>query len=288
MLDARRSALLRPSIVQHALTIFAVVVAAGCNVGDKPDSESGKDWEQAGAQELFLDKLVDDYLDFEEGDSTDWKFFKVRTRGLLELTIYWDNKDVGSTVNVRDRFGVLKQSRNHSSELEKDQIDMRVEAGTYFVEFKSGKGASVYTVEARFQAFDYKPSDDVAPEAVPVGGDLLGDPLMDPEPIAQPTGRRRRPRGRRPARAPAAGKTVGATITRVVPRKGGSVIYLNRGREHGLAQGQTGYIVMIGGKRLPKGLVKLRKVRARSSEAVTKARPGNIADNRTVRIRVEE
>jgi hypothetical protein len=65
------------------------------------------------------------------------------------------------------------------------------------------------------------------------------------------------------------------------------VIYLNRGREHGLSQGQTGYIVMIGGKRLPKGSVKLRKVRARSAEAVTKARPGNIADNRTVRIQVE-
>lgn len=273
--------------MQRIIPVAILLAVAGCNVGDKPDSESGKDWEQAGAQELFLDKLVDDYLDYEEGDSTDWKFFKIKTRGLLELTVYWDNKNVGSTVNVRDKFGVLKQSRSHSSELEKDQIDMKVDPGTYFVEFSTAKGASVYTVEASFQPFDYKPSDDVAPEAVPVGGDLLGDPLPDPEPIVRNNKRRRR-NGRRPQPRPAAAKTIGATITRVVPKKGGSVIYLNRGQQHGLVEGQTGYIVMIGGKKLPNGGVKLRKVRARSSEATTKARSGSIADHRTVRIRVEE
>lgn len=272
------------------LIVAALLLVLGCNVGDKPDSASGKDWEQAGAQELYLDKLTDDYLDYSEGDNTDWKFFKIRTRGLLALTVYWDNKNVGSTINVRDRFGVLKSSRAHSSELEKDKIDMRVEPGTYFVEFKSAKGASVYTVEAAFQAFDYKPSDDVAPEAVPVGGDLLGDPLPDPEPLAERPRRRRGGGGGRPRpTAKPSRSSIGATITRVVSSKGGSVIYLNRGSDHGLQVGQTGNIIMVGGqKQLPKGAVRIRKVRARSAEATTKARPGNIADHRTVRVWVEE
>jgi len=272
--------------VNRNTLIVGALLATACNVEDKPDSASGEDWEQAGALELYLDKLTDDYLDFEEGDSTDWKYFKIKNRGLLELTVYWDNKHVSSTINVRDRFRVLQQSRAHSSELEKDRIDMRVEPGTYFVEFSTTKGASVYTVEAAFQAFDYAPSDDVAPEAIPLGGDLLGEPLPDPEPIAERPRRRARRGTKRRAPKARSRKSVGATITRIVKKKRGSVIYLNRGKDDGLYVEQKGQI-MAGGKHLRDGQVIIRRVRARSAEAVTNASPGRIADNRRVLLWVQ-
>jgi hypothetical protein len=283
-----------PSFARWAL-LGAIVVAfgfgalgtAGC--GDvKPDSASGEDFERAGAQELFLDKLTDDYLDAEEGDNTDWKFFKIRSRGILELTIYWDNKNVKSVIDVRDRFGVLIDSRRHSPELEKDRLDLKVEPGTHFVRLASEAGASVYTIEARFQSFDFKASDEATPEAIE------DDPLADltpppsdvrPEVAPRPTGRRRPSGGgggrvREPA--PATGG-LEARITRVLPLPSGqgSVIYLNKGTEDGIQQGWRGEILGLNAKQA----LEVREASPKFSKATTRATPGEIAHRRSVLIR---
>ncbi len=265
-------------------TLWGCALLSGCGGGEvKPDSASGEDFERAGAQELFLDKLTDDYIDAEAGDNTDWKFFKIRQRGILELTIYWDQKRVGSIIDVRDRFGVLIDSRRHSAELEKDKMDLKVEPGTHFVRLFTDRGKSVYTIEAKFQPFDYKATDDAIPEA------MEDDPLAelgDPRPVerrrsARPTGRRAPPT-RRGAPAPS-GPTVDARITRVVNGPGGgAILYLNAGEADGLKVGQTGFVTGLGPT---EGAFRIVKVGRKFATAQTRAKPSTIAHRRQVKVR---
>lgn len=276
----------------HRLMFFAAALVACGDLEVKPDSASGPDFERAGAQQLFLDKLVDDYLDAEAGDSTDWKYFKIRSRGILELTIYWDNKNVKSEIEVRDRFGVLIDSRSHKPELEKDRLDLRVEPGTHFLRLYSAKGASVYTMEAKFQAFDHKAETDVIPEAEPIGGDLLGDPLPMEDPIPMAADARPRPARRggarpapptpRPAAAPSGG--IRGTIVRLTPgpQKKGTVLTINRGVDDGLARGQTGAILDDNGSPLTGGSFTVTNVGKKRSSAKTNIPPGVIAHRRGV------
>lgn len=277
----------------------------------KPDSASGKDFERAGAQQLFLDKLQDDYISANEGDNTDWKFFKVQEKGFLKLTVFWDDhKDVKSVIDIRDRFGALLDSRRHSSELEKDVIDLRVEPGTHFVRLNTGKGKSVYTIEAVFQPFDYEPGggDDARPIAVS-GSDLLGEGVPDdirpdvaPADDARPRTRRTRPRRTTPRRTRTrtktgggggdagptlSGRTVSATITRIVsgPRKKGAFLTINRGSKDGIISGAKGCILKASGGCFANVIVK--KVGQSGAKAFTIARPNEIADRRRVKISVQ-
>lgn len=268
----------------RGLALVLVMLWMSACGSSQPDWNSGDDFERAGAQELFLDKLTDDYVDAEGGDHTDWKYFKVRSRGILELTVYWDNKHVESNIDVRDRFGVLIASRKHSPELEKDKLDLRVEPGTHFVRLSTEKGASVYTIEASFQPFDYKASDEATPEAIE------DDPLADlhaPPPMERPTSRpaavRSRPSGAAPRpqqpAAPAAGR-LEARITRVLPLPDGqgAVLYLNKGTDDGIQQGWRGEIIGLNVKQA----LEVREASPKFSKATTRATPGEIAHRRSV------
>lgn len=289
-------------------TVFILIAvglsAAGCGPAEiRPDSASGKDFERAGAQQLFFDKLQDDYLSASEGDSTDWYFFKVQEKGFLKLTIFWDNhKTIKSVIDIRDRFGALLDTRRHSSEVEKDIIDLRVEAGTHFVRLNTEKGKSVYTIEAIFTPFDFNPTDDDRPEAVG-GTDLLEENVPDdirPDPVgatarragrgARRGGTRRGKRTTRPKTGGGgglSGRTVSASITRVVsgPRKKGSFITLNRGSKHGIVSGASGCILKASGGCFANIIIK--KVGQSGARAFTMARPNEIADRRRVKIQVQ-
>lgn len=291
-------------------TVFILIAVglstAGCGSTEiRPDSASGKDFERAGAQQLFFDKLQDDYLSAPEGDNTDWYFFKVQEKGILQLTIFWDDhKIVKPVIDVRDRFGALLDTRQHSSEVEKDKIELRVRAGTHFVRLNTKKGKSVYTIEAIFDPFDHDPDDDDRPEPMR-GNDLLGENVPDdirPDPIgAGATARRgaRRGgtrRGKRTTRPKAgggggggglSGRTVSASITRVVsgPRKKGSFITLNRGSKHGIVSGASGCILKASGGCFANIIIK--KVGQSGARAFTMARPNEIADRRRVKIQVQ-
>ncbi len=277
--------------MRAALPLFALALAAaGCgDVEIKPDSRSGPDFERGGALQLFPDKLTDDYVDAEAGDNTDFKFVKVADKGFLTLTVYWDNKRVQSTVNVRDRFGVLLASRAHSPELEKDVIELRVEPGTHFIELRADKGASVYTIEAIFQRFDHNPEDDVRPEAVGLGEDLLAAPIPEAVPIEpRPRARGGRPSGTRPApqpRRPRATAPAGipATIVRLLPaRGGGATIHLNRGESHGIAKGMGGYVLDDNGKKLQGSDFSITQASGKRAQAVTRLSVGQIGTKRRV------
>ncbi|MCB9529602.1 MAG: hypothetical protein H6701_14640 [Myxococcales bacterium] len=272
--------------------LFVAVLLGACSTEDtvKPDAASGDDAERGHAQELFLDKLTDDFLDAEGGDATDWKFFKIRDKGILTLTVYWDNKDVRSIIDVRDRFGALLDSRRHSSELEKDKLELRVEPGTHFVRLFTEKGESVYTIEAVFQRFDHTPSDDVRPVAT--SGDLLGDPLGgDPRPRAKPRGRRGggTPRPRPQPTNDGAGEMTSARIVRLLPSASGrgTIITIDKGTENGVTVGSTGHIVDDDGSALKGGTLRVIDAREKTSRAETELSRNNIAHRRRVRVRVQ-
>ncbi len=269
--------------------LLAGLLTGGCgNVELRPDHASGKDFERAGAKQLVLKKLTDDYIDATVGDNTDWKFLKIPDRGILELVIYWDNKDVRSVIDVRDRFGALLDSRRHSNEIDKDQMDLKVEPGTHFIRLNTQNGASVYTIEATFQRFDHNPNDDVTPEAIPLGDDLLGE--NDPLPIA--TGRRpRRARGgktRRP-RAQARTRVLDGTITRVVGgrKKDTIVLTLNLGERDGLRAGQRGHVLDNRGKPIKGSRFSIKSVKEKRSKAVVRLTRGQLANRRSVQVFVE-
>ena len=292
---------------------LALSVLTGCGSTEiKPDSASGKDFERAGAQQLFFDKLKDDFLSAPEGDNTDWLFFKVQEKGFLKLTIFWDDhKDVQSIIDIRDRFGALLDSRRHSSEVEKDQIDLRVESGTHFVRLHTKKGKSVYTIEGIFTPFDFNPTDDDRPVAA-AGGDLLEEGMPDdirPDPVGSGGGSARRGgrRGgrtgggggaRRPKRgggggasggggSAMSGKTVGASIVRVLsgPRKKGAFLTLNRGSKHGVTRGAKGCILKASGACFATIIIK--EVGGSAAKAYTTSRPNEIADRRRVKIQIQ-
>ncbi|MCB9549545.1 MAG: hypothetical protein H6706_27390 [Myxococcales bacterium] len=289
------------------------LLLGGC--GDleiRPDSASGKDADRSGAEQLFVDKLMDDFLSAPDGDNTDWKFFKVTDRGFLKLTVFWDeHKSVDAVVDVRDRFGALLDSRRHSPELEKDEVELRVEPGTHFVRLYTEKGASVYTIEAKFQAFDYQPpeQEDVRPVDV---GQVLLDPGMgippggdDVRPMAvdggrRPTrgGSRRPPAAGRPTRPvaeprprnanpPVAGPMVSATINRIIDSRGkkGSIIWINKGTEDGIQVGSEGYVVDDDGSAYAR--LKVEKANDRASQAVCTASPTEIAHRRRVKVQAK-
>ena len=134
-------------------TLLAALGAGACGeVEIKPDSKSGEDFERAGAKQLFLDKLTDDFISFERGDATDWKFLKVPAKGILKVVVFWDTKSVRSITEVRDRFGVMLMNFTHSPELEKDSLEFPVEPGTHFVRRAKLAGVAASSLARAAQA----------------------------------------------------------------------------------------------------------------------------------------
>jgi len=277
-----------PGLVSPAL-LFA---AAACgDVEVKPDSKSGEDFERAGAQQIFFDKLADDFLDGANGDNTDWKYIKIPAKGFLKVTVFWDNKDVDAKVDVRDRFGAILQNWTHSKELEKDEQEMKVEPGTHFIQLHVDKKASVYTIEGHFDAFDTDATDEAIPEAMG-GDDLLGEPIPDAAPVDS-GGPRRPPRpGVRPAPrpdAPPPGGKVEGTIFRMIagPNNKGTILTLNIGEEKGIRIGSQGQIWCPAGGALPGGALNVIKVNAKSATAMTAVTPQVIGNCRDVKVNAQ-
>ena len=259
----------------------------------KPDSRSGEDFERAGATQIFFDKLLDDFLDGANGDNTDWKFMKVPAKGFLKVTVFWDNKEVDAEVEIRDRFGVIVQSWQHSRELEKDEQEMKVEPGTHFVRLHVNKKASVYTMDAHFDAFDTDATDEAIPEAMG-GDDLLGEPIPDAMPEADPTprpGRRPGPPGVRPPPRPEGGpaSTVEGTIFRMIagPNNKGTIITLNVGEEKGIKIGSSGQIWCPAGGALSGGTFTVSSVAAKSAKAMTPLNSQQIGICRDVKVKAQ-
>jgi len=282
---------MRPTFIALALLLVA------CGGAEKKPDDDG---ERGGAKELFLDKLTDDFISKDDDDAVDWKFFKIKSRGILRITVYWDSKRIESVIDVRDRFGALLDSRKHSAELEKDVLEIRVEPGTHFVRLATERGGSVYTIEGVFEQFDFKPDDDFRPEAVSDGGDPLGLGDDDDEfeaPAKKPRSRSRsRSRGRSSKPKPRSrssvalsGESVSASIIRLVPTRDSksTVLTINRGQAAGIRIGSRGVILDDDGTRIKKWTFRITKAGQKTSMGTVGAKKGTIGHRRRVKVYIK-
>ena len=135
----------------------SVVLASGLSLlfivacGPAPDSHSGKDYTKSMAKAIEVGQTVDDKVDADTGDNTDWKQFKVEDPGPLVVNVYWDNPgDVTADIALYNGLGVKITGVHHDPDksTRKDTISLRsVQPGAFFLMIRATKGGSVYTVE---------------------------------------------------------------------------------------------------------------------------------------------
>lgn len=275
-----------------ALACAALLTACG-EVEIKPDSASGGDEERPGAKSLRMETLTDDYISAPEGDNTDWKFVKVDQQGILELTVYWDNREVDAIIDVRDRFGALLDSRRHSAELEKDKIELRVRPGTHFVRLYTELGESVYTINAEFKSF-YHSGDDL--EQVPVAvEDYMDVPPVEVggvDPAPRSGGRRRGGRGRRAQPRAQGGPPpdgINGTILKMVNspkanQKWKSFVTLNVGSSDGVVEGQRAVLLNRNGGVVQGVAIRIVQVTRKAAVAQCTASVERLAGSKKVRV----
>lgn len=122
--------------------LFAALLAA---CGPKDASQTG-DETRSAAVELRAGTTVDDKIDASR-DPVDWKRFEVEARTEAMITLYWDNPSIKAETNVRDMFGGVEATLQHTPGAAMDQVKTTLKDGTHFLEIKALSGVSVYTVE---------------------------------------------------------------------------------------------------------------------------------------------
>ena len=70
----------------HMRPIFAALALCLVACGGAEEKKADDDGTRGGAKELALDKLTDDFIG-KENDPADWKFFKIKNRGILRARI---------------------------------------------------------------------------------------------------------------------------------------------------------------------------------------------------------
>jgi hypothetical protein len=126
------------------MIVLAVAVQLAC--GGAGGVKTG-DETRSGAVEIALGGSADDKV-ASSGDAVDWKRFTLDDSTSVTVSIHWDNPDIKATVFLRDMFGAVVVERTHAPGTRKDELaDVRLKEGSYFLEIRADKGASVYTIE---------------------------------------------------------------------------------------------------------------------------------------------
>ena len=124
--------------------------------GVKEDENSGIDKDRGGAIEVSIGQVVNDDLNPDAGDHTDWKTFAVPAPGYLTVQVFWDQSaDIkDAVITVHDKFGSQLEKRNHQADIPNDEVVVRVEEGYYFVKLRAERGASIYSLVGRHSIGD--------------------------------------------------------------------------------------------------------------------------------------
>jgi hypothetical protein len=131
--------------VRFATTFLLTVGLAAAACGPKATGRTG-DETRSGATDIRPGTTFDDKVSSND-DPVDWKRFVVAERSPAALTVHWDNPPVQATVTLRDGYGGALQQARHAPGTALDRLDATLADGTYFVEIRATRGASVYTVE---------------------------------------------------------------------------------------------------------------------------------------------
>ncbi len=136
-----------PALIPAGLALGAMLGLglAGCGGGTKD-----VDAKRAGAKPIAAIGVDTDKVDFEGGDITDYKLLSVPTRGILSVRVHWDNPRIQGRVTLKDKFGVILETKERNSGTNTDAFDRPVLPGVYFIELTADEGSSVYSVETNF------------------------------------------------------------------------------------------------------------------------------------------
>lgn len=118
---------------------------AGCGPG--PDENSGGDEQRATAAPVPFDQVVDDRVSPNDGDTTDWRVFRLEEPDKVNLALYWDNADIAARVELRNAFGNVVAKREHAEGEGVDRITAELEKGEYYLSVVAEEGSSVYSLE---------------------------------------------------------------------------------------------------------------------------------------------
>lgn len=123
------------------------VLTAGCGIGY--NERSGGDAGRGDAQTIKLDTLLYDRVSAPDGDHTDWKTFKLDSKGAITINLWWDDpKGISAVVELRDQFGKSLAKLTHDRSQRKETLGpVRLPEGGYFLQIEAKDGASVYSFE---------------------------------------------------------------------------------------------------------------------------------------------
>lgn len=132
----------------RALILMTTLFLVACG-GLGPDERTGGDGGRGDAQPAALDQLLYDRVSVAQGDSTDWKKFKIEETSKVTIKVWWDEpKAVGATVEIRDQAGgKIVDLRHKAGEQSEVLGPVKLKAGDYFLRFHAASGASVYSYE---------------------------------------------------------------------------------------------------------------------------------------------
>lgn len=139
---------MRPTLaVRLVLTSCVALALSGCGIG--PDERSGGDSGRGDAKAAALETLLYDRVSVDDGDSTDWKSFKLEDPASVTIKVWWDDpKAVSAAIELRDMdakpAGKLKHVKGATAE---KLGPIKLPAGTYFLRVQAASGASVYSYE---------------------------------------------------------------------------------------------------------------------------------------------
>lgn len=119
----------------------------GCGLG--ADERSGGDAGRGDAKPAALDTLLYDRVGVDDGDSTDWKSFKLEEGAKVTINVWWDDpKAIGANIELRDMDAKSLVKLKHAKGSKQEKLGpTKLKEGTYFLRIQASSGASVYSYE---------------------------------------------------------------------------------------------------------------------------------------------
>jgi hypothetical protein len=137
--------------------LAAALLVSSCAVSVNPDRDSGGDGERHQSQPQELNKLFLDSIDFDSGDSTDWRYVLIGQRGIITLTCHFDNVVAKTRISIKDSVGNVMATQFHNGE-PRQEATAKVLAGPlgqparYYLEVGALEEGAIsdYSCEAKF------------------------------------------------------------------------------------------------------------------------------------------
>jgi hypothetical protein len=140
----------RRALLRCVACVVCAVGLAACTVEPNPNANSGPDYQKSGAREISFGRSSTDTVDRKGGDMTDWKYFRVPTTGVVELSVAFDNPKARGVALIRDALGVQIARLEHRGQPVL-RATFRGEPGIYYIEIFSNEGHTSYTYDVTFQ-----------------------------------------------------------------------------------------------------------------------------------------